>query len=379
MQLKTYLFNNGEWNEKLDKNLDSSKTLVIVFGSINISKIKKGLDDILSCYSNSTIIGCSTAGEIYQSEVFDDSISISVIHFEKSRFRVVTKEVKEEDSFKTGKEIVNELKEDDLKSIFILSNVLSVNGSELTKGINENLPKNCAVTGGLAGDGVNFNKTWIIVDNQFVENYICIVGLYGDSLRVNYGCKSGWRRFGIDRKVTHSFDNILYSLDNKPALELYKKFLGRKSLSESTLNFPLMVFEDGQKEAKFRAIKAINEENSSIILAGNIPQNSIVSFAMAKFDDLINGAEEASEQIYKGYNNKEVALCLGVSCIARRVVLKQQVEDELEAIVDTLGKNVSTVGFYSYGEFSKGKSDYCDFHNQTMALTLIYEVLDDNK
>ncbi len=375
MELKTYLFTNGNWNEELDKNLDSYNTIVFVFGSINLEKIQKGLDELFTCYSSSTIVGCSTAGEIHGAEVFDDSISISVVKFEKGRFQLVTKKVKEDDSFEIGKEIMTELTQDSLKSVFILSNVLSINGSELIKGINENLPKNCSVSGGLAGNGVEFNKTWMIIDSKLVENYICAVGLYGDDLHVNNGCKCGWRRFGIDRKVTHSYDNVLYSLNNKPALELYKRFLGdkAKSLPSSALNFPLMLLEDGDIEPKFRAIKAIDEENNSIILAGNIPQNSTVSFAIANFDDLIDGAQGAAEQLHYGYSNEQEALCIGVSCVARRVVLKQQIEDELEVVVDTLGKNVSTVGFYSYGEFSKSRSGSCSFHNQTMTLTLIYE------
>ena len=375
MKLKTYLFHSGRWNEKLDASLDSKDTLVFVFGSVNLNAIQIGLENIFNCYKNSTIVGCSTAGEIYGSELYDDSISISVICFEKSRFRLVTKKVNEDDSFIVGRDIASELKEDKLKSIFILSNVLSINGSELAKGLNVGLPKSCSVNGGLAGNGIEFNKTWMIVKNKLVEDYICAVGLYGDDLYVNYGCKCGWRRFGIDRKVTHSYDNVLYSLNNKPALELYKRFLGDKAklLPSSALNFPLMLLEDGEKEAKFRAIKAIDEQNNSIILAGNIPQNSTVSFAIANFDDLIDGAQGAAEQLHVGYDNEQEALCIGVSCVARRVVLKQQIEDELEVVVDTLGNNVSTIGFYSYGEFSQSKSGYCSFHNQTMTLTLIYE------
>jgi len=375
MKLKTYLYSGGHWNKTLDANLDSKNTLVFVFGSINLEYIKDGLENIFSCYPKSTIIGCSTAGEIYGAEVYDNSLSISVAYFEKSTFKLVYKKVQEANSFDIGCEIVDKLQEDKLKSIFILSNVLSINGSELIKGINEKLSKECSLGGGLAGNGIEFNKTWIIIENKLVENYICSVGFYGDDVHINYACKSGWRRFGIDRKVTHSYDNVLFSLNNKPALELYKRFLGDKAklLPASALNFPLMLVENGDSEPKFRAIKAIDEENNSIILAGNIPQNSTVSFAIANFDDLIDGAQNAAEKLHHGYTNEQEALCIGVSCVARRVVLKQQVEDELEVLVDTIGENVSTIGFYSYGEFSKSRSGFCSFHNQTMTLTLIYE------
>ncbi len=375
MKLETYLFSDGSWDRELDFSLDSKSTLVFVFGSIHIDDIQTGLDDIFNSFKKATIVGCSTAGEIYNTEVFDNSISISVIKLEKSRFKVISKKAKEDYSYELGKEIVHELIEDDLKSIFILSNVLSINGSELTKGINVNLPDSCSVSGGLAGNGVEFNRTWIIVDGKLVEDYICAVGLYGDSLHIEYGCKCGWRRFGIDRKVTHSCDNVLYTLNNKPALEIYKRFLGEKakSLPSSALNFPIMLIEEGFLEPKFRAVKAVDEVSNSITLAGNIPQNSLVSFAVANFDDIIDGAQIAAEELCNDLQNDKEALCIGISCVARRVVLKQHIEDELEVVVDTMGDKVSMVGFYSYGEFSKSKSGNCSFHNQTMTLTLIYE------
>ncbi len=375
MKIKTYLYSDNSWNEELDKNLDSQNTIVIVFGSINLEKIYNGLKDLFNIYRDSTIIGCSSGGEIYGSEVYDDTISVAVSYFEKSSFKLISREAKEDESFEIGQSISSELEVEDLKSIFILSNVLGVNGSELMRGVNISIAESCAVSGGLAGDGVEFNKTWLLVDNNLVDNYVCVVGFYGKDLHVNYGCKCGWRRFGIDRKVTHSVDNVLYTLDNKPALELYKRYLGEyaSSLPASALYFPLMIHSDGKKEAKFRAIKAIDEQNNSIVLAGSIPQNSIVSFAIANFDEIISSAEEAAMQLKDGYDNQE-ALCLGISCVARRVVLKQQTEDELEVVVDTLGKNVSMVGFYSFGEFSRSKNDgCCDFHNQTMALSLMYE------
>lgn len=376
MQIQTYLFTQDSWDNPLDGSLDSSQTLVIVFGSTKISSIQKGIDDILNSYPKATIIGCSTSGEIYGSEVFDDSLSVAVARFNKSTFKLIVKDLQEKDSFEVGKNIVDELRHDELKSIFLLCDTLSVDGSELSRGLNENLPKECAISGGLAGDGVEFNKTWIIVDGAIVKKNISAIGLYGKDLKVHYGCKCGWSRFGIERKVTSAKGNVLYTLDNKPALELYKRYLGSfaSELPTSALHFPLMILKDGESDPKLRAIRAIDEENDSIILAGSIKEKSIVSFAKANFDELIDGAQEAAELTRLGYENKESALCIAVSCIARRNVLKQNAEDELEVVVDTLGANVSIIGFYSFGEFSKSQAGCCDFHNQSISLTMIYEV-----
>ncbi len=375
MQIKTYLFKEKIWDAVLDGSMDSENTLVIVFGSTNISSVKDGIDDIVTTFPMATIIGSSTSGEIYGSEIFDNSLSVAVARFSKSSFKVIVKEISENNSYEVGKEIVDKLQRDDLKSIFVLSDVLSVNGSELTKGLSIDISNDCVIAGGLAGDGVDFSKTWIMLNGRLMKKHICAVGFYGSDLHIHYGCKCGWKRFGLDRKVTCSKDNILYTLDNKPALELYKRYLGEHAsgLPASGLYFPLMLLEEGYAEPKLRAIKAIDEEENSIILAGSIPQNSMVSFAKANLDELIDGAQEAAESLAQGYDGKQNALCIGISCIARKIVLKQEAEDEIEVVNDTLGPNVSTIGFYSYGEISRLSSGGCDFHNQTMTLMLIYE------
>ena len=376
MEVKTYLFRNNAWNGSLDASMDSKNTLIILFGTKNISKISNAIENLIEAYPNSTLVGSSTSGEIYGNEIFNDSLSVAVLKFEKSNFRTIVKSIDEENSYEAGESIVDELLDDNLKSIFILSNALNVNGSELTRGLNKNIPNECVIAGGLAGDGIEFGKTWIMHDSKLINKDICAVGFYGDHLHINYGCKCGWRRFGLDRKVTHSENNILYTLDNKPALELYKKYLGEHAskLPVSGLHFPLMLLENGANEPKLRAIKAIDEKNNAIILSANIPQNSIVSIAKANLDDLIDGAQEAAENLKIGYDANQKALCIGISCIARKIVLKQEAEDEIEVVNDVLGENVSTIGFYSYGEISTKTTGGCDFHNQTMTLMLIHEI-----
>ncbi|DAB30576.1 MAG TPA: hypothetical protein CFH84_03270 [Sulfurimonas sp. UBA12504] len=375
MQIKTYLYMDKKWSEPLDVSMDSSNTLVVVFGSTDIVSIQEGLDTLILLYKNATIMGCSTSGEIYKNEVYDASLSVAVVKFEKSTFKLVVEELEEENSFEIGKKILDTLRGDELKSIFLLCDAQNIDGSQLSRGLNEDLPLECAITGGLAGDGVAFNKTWIIVNSKIVKKYISAVGLYGKDLRVHYGCKCGWSRFGVERRVTSIKGNTLYTLDNKPALELYKTYLGiyASELPAAALHFPLMLLQDGDSDAKLRAIRAIDEENDSIILAGSIKQESIVSFAKANFDELIDGAQEAAELVSIGYDKEIPALCIAVSCIARRNVLKQNAEDELEVVVDTLGTNVATIGFYSFGEFSKSQAGCCDFHNQSISLTMIYE------
>jgi len=377
MQLNYYTYLEGKWSAPLDADLDTQNTLVILFGASQTILVQTALSDLKNTFTTSTIIGASSAGEIAQDEIQEGSLVVAILCFEESRIQLVVQKVQgAEESFDVGKSIANALCRDDLKSIFLLSDGLSVNGSQLTKGLNERLPENIIVTGGLAADGDRFKSTWVIVDGEAVSGYVTAVGLYGKLLHVEDASRGGWDKLGISRKVTRAKDNVLYELDYQPALAIYKRYLGDKAseLPASGLLFPLELLENTESEAStVRTILAVNEEENSITFAGDIPEGSEVALMKANFDRLIDGASQAAESIQlQGYHN-EPLLNIAISCVGRRLVLKQRTEDELEAVLEALPSQTRQIGFYSYGEISPLASGRCDLHNQTMTLTLIWE------
>jgi len=365
------------WSDSFDTSLDSANTLVIVFATSKIDLIKTPLNKLFKTFKNSKIIGASTAGEILKTELKQNSIVVAVIKFETTTIKLITQRIDSmSDSFKSGVSISKKLISKKLRAIFVLSEGLKVNGSQLTNGIASILPKNIVVTGGLAGDGSDFKNTWIIANTEIATHYITAIGFYGDNFHVGYGSEGGWDRLGIGRIVTKSKDNILYELDSQPALELYKKYLGDKGkeLPASGLLFPLEIKTDSQtKETKVRTILAINEEQNSITFAGDIPQGSYVTLMKANFDRLIDGATKAANLVNLDNYKDENIICIAISCVGRHLVLKQRTEEELEATLDMLPPKTKQIGFYSYGEISPLSSGKCDLHNQTMTLTLIWE------
>jgi len=376
MQLANYTYENS-WNTPLDSSLDSLQTLIIVFGSSNVDTVKKPLEELIRSFPLATVIGASSAGEIFQDELLENALVASVICFENTSIRLALHAVTvPEDSFEKGAAIAKTLLEDDLKSIFILSDGLNVNGSQLTKGINTALPQDIIVTGGLAGDDDRFEQTWVIVEGKPLANYITAVGLYGEHIHIGHGSKGGWDRLGMARKVTRSHNNVLYELDGQPALDIYKRYLGEKAdgLPATGLLFPLELNEkDSVEESKVRTILAVDEEERSITFAGDIPEESSVTLMKANFDRLIDGASEAAEMVMLEDYRDEPLLSVAISCVGRRLVLKQRTEDELEVVLESLPPQTKQIGFYSYGEISPLASGSCDLHNQTMTMTLIWE------
>ncbi len=376
MKLTTYSFNTA-WDKPFDKGLNSDKSLVIVFASAKKSLIQKPLNEIVKHFCNATIIGASTAGEILQDELLGDSVVVAVMNFNSTRIKKISEPLSNmQHSFKSGQKIATELQEDDLKAIFLLSDGLNVNGSQLTAGIASKIPKDIVVTGGLAGDDDRFEKSWVIVDGEMRDSFITGVGLYGEDIHVSHGSKGGWDILGIERLVTKAKDNILYELDSQPALEIYKSYLGEQAskLPASGLLFPLQLKANSDStESKVRTILAVNEEEQSITFAGDVPEGSYVTLMKANFDRLIDGATNAAKNISLGSYKDEDILSIAISCIGRKLVLKQRVEEELEATLEVLPPKTKQIGFYSYGEISPLASGVCDLHNQTMTLTLIWE------
>ncbi len=376
MLLKNYIYQNG-WSEPLDGSMDSENTLLILFGSSEKDLVTQPIKELQETFPQSVIIGSSTAGEIYMDEIKENSLVVGVLQFHSTQLKLVTKFLNTpQDSFSAGADIATSLSDEALQSIFVLSDGLNVNGSQLTNGMNSVLDNTVIVNGGLAGDGDRFESTWIVVEGKIKSKYISAVGFYGQQIQVGHAFKGGWDKFGIQRRVTRSVDNILYELDDKPALDIYKTYLGDKAkeLPASGLLFPLELQEDQESDVRtVRTILAVNEEDKSITFAGDIPQGSTVSLMKANHDRLIDGAYNASKKIDLSHYNNEELLCIAISCIGRKLVLKQRVEDELEMTLENLPVKAKQIGFYSYGEISPISSGQCDLHNQTMTLTVIWE------
>jgi len=376
MKISTYCY-DGSWDCNFKEVSDISKALVILFGSAKKDLIETPLAQVIEFYKGIPIVGSSTCGEIYQDAIISEGLVVSVIEFNTTLVKTLNLKIENsEDSFKYGSEIATLLNEDNLKAIFILSDGLNINGSQLTDGISSSVDENVVVTGGLAGDDDRFNETWTLVNNRAVSGYVTAFGLYGDHIEIGYGSKGGWDQLGIQRLVTKSVNNVLYELDSQPALALYKQYLGekQKDLPSSGLLFPLeLKMTQNSEDSKVRTILGIDEEQQSITFAGDIPEGSYVTLMKSNPDRLIDGAYDAAQKILlNNYNNEDI-LTIAISCIGRRLVLKQRVEEELEATLEVLPKNTKQIGFYSYGEISPLLSGKCDLHNQTMTLTTIWE------
>lgn len=350
--------------------------LVLLFGSTRLLSERKGLSQIREVYPKAHILGCSTSGEICGVEVSDDTLVCTAAFFERTQLKGTSVKVENAaDSFAAGQKLAGALETKGLVHVFVISDGLKVNGSELVKGLVQNLPSTVSVTGGLSGDGDRFQKTLVLWDGEPEPDTIAAVGFYGDSLKVGCGSLGGWDPFGPERQITKSKGNVLFQLDGKSALELYKNYLGdhAKDLPASGLLFPLSLRPKEGEAGVVRTILSIDEKEQSLTFAGDVPEGSYAQLMKANFDRLIDGAVGAAKTSYHAIGaSPELAVL--ISCVGRKLVLKQRIEEEVEGVRDIMGNRTVLTGFYSYGEISPFTPNAkCELHNQTMTITTFSE------
>lgn len=349
--------------------------LVLVFGD-RASLVNPRLgQDLATHWPDATILGCSTAGQISGTEVFDTGVVATAVRFEHTQVRAATAPVTAADSAAAGAALAQALAAPDLVHIIVISEGLDINGEALVRGLGEKLPAGVSVTGGLSADGEQFQETAVLFGGTPRKNTVAAVGLYGSRLKVGYGSLGGWDSFGPERQITKSTGNVLYELDGQSALALYKRYLGEHAsdLPASGLLFPLSLRTRDASAPVVRTILSVNEAEQSLTFAGNVPVGGYVRLMKANFDRLIDGAVGAG-RISAEALGRPVDLALLISCVGRRMVLRQRIEEEVEGVRDIVGPAAVITGFYSYGEISPfTPKARCELHNQTMTVTTLAE------
>jgi hypothetical protein len=365
------------WSVPALPDLDSEQTLILLFGAPEYIDHQEPFKMLTDAYPKSNIIGCSSAGEILEDSVADGSVVVAAVRFHHTDLKTASATVSNDhSSFQAGKALASHLLADDLKGVFLLSPGTEVNGSELVKGLNSVIPASVPITGGLAADGGRFEKTWTILDGMLQEEVVVAVGFYGERIKFGYGSGGGWDIFGPERRVTQSTGNVLYALDDKPALTLYKSYLGERAsgLPATALLFPLAIRSVNPNGREVvRTILAIDEQQQSMTFAGDIPTGSMAQLMKANVDRLIDGALLAAEHARPLNETGSPLLCIAVSCVGRRFVMSSRTDEELEITLETMPGRTQQIGFYSYGEIAPFDDLPTDLHNQTMTLTTLSE------
>jgi len=367
------------WADDFDQPADAD--LVLYFGPRAMLAETAHFTALRARFPDAQILGCSTGGQMTDGDVSDRTLTALALDFATTPLRLAQAPVDEpEQSRQAGAEIGGALAAPDLAGIFILSDGLHVNGSALVEGVTSVVGPHVPVSGGLAGDGADFTETLVGCNGQPASRTVAAVGFYGDAIRFGHGSAGGWDVFGPKRKISKSKGNLLLEVDGKPALDLYKLYLGpedSQKLPGSALLFPMRIFDPKHPEhGVVRTVLAVDEAAGSLTFAGDMPSGWTAQLMRGSFSRLCAGAAEATHhaaaELQLAAETQSAAIL--VSCIGRRLLMGQRIDEEIEAAIAELPDQCQLVGFYSYGEISPHDvSGRAQLHNQTMTVTLLSE------
>lgn len=352
-----------------------------------------GIDGLLArlraAWPDAVIAGCSSAGEIAGALVYDGRCVLTALSFEHTAVRAAAGVLATmADSAAAGAALAAQLPHRGLAAVLLLGVGVAVNGSALVAAFEQGLPPGVPVSGGLAADGGAFSRTWTIGPGGRADDQVVAVGLYGERLALGHGSFGGWQPFGPARKITRAAGNVLHQLDGERALDIYRRYLGdyAAGLPASGLLFPFELQGGAQQSSSpqsagvIRTILGMDEADGSLVLAGDVPVDGYLRLMHADTERLIDGAETAARRALAAAARAPAPagerLAILVSCVGRRLVMGDRIDEEVEAVAAVLGGVPGGVltGFYSNGEIAAPAPGAPSLlHNQTMTITLLGE------
>jgi len=349
-------------------------TVAIVFCSV-----KHNLDELSTLFNkyNISLFGSSSSGEIMQDEIYERSIVVMLMDIKKENFEISIDEVGNSTIKDISKNIVvRAFNKFDKPAIVVVASGLDTDGEEIVETIRNNAKKSIPIYGGLAGDDLKMEETFVFSNNKVVnKGLICFI-VDTDKINITGRATSGWETIGVETIITKSEGNIVYSIDNQPALDFFIKYynidldVNNKTdvVRKIGVKYPLQLLRANGTRV-LRAPLYANPRDKSLIFAGRVPQNSKVTFSVPPTFEVI---EKTINNIKKlKQSNPNVDAMIMFSCAARKIALGPLMEDEIGGVRSIW--NSLQIGFFTYGEIGSSKDNIPDFHNETCSIVLLEE------
>ena len=370
MRTVSHVFQNSKtFASFLKKNSipkNSVEVLLQVFTGKPDKKYVESLrKTLVSLLPKASIIGATTAGEIYESEILENKTVISVTVFEKTRLKTVAISHRsgKDQSFSTGQTVAKKIVTPSTKVIICFGEGISTNGEDLMKGIEKENPK-IIVSGGLAGDNMKLKQTYVFTEKKVISRGVVAVALCNSSLIVNTAYNFDWKNIGKQLTITKAEKNRLYEIDHTPIVEIYRKYLGdavANRLPVAGIEFPLVLNRNNIKIARAVLVK---NKDKSLSLAGNVDEGEKVQFGYGNVEMILH----SSRKLHRKFQSCPIESIFIYSCCARQIFMGSSIVRETAP----LSQLAPTTGFFTYGEFLHGENAN-ELLNETMTVLAISE------
>jgi hypothetical protein len=356
--------------------LDGFKpTLAIVFLSFSQDRetVCKMLDD-----AGITIFGATTAGEFISREIEEGSIVMMLLDINPAYYKVLFLETGESTTLENATQLGAEAKKVFSKPAFIIATGwLQTDGEQIVQGIEEGFGAEVTIVGGMAGDNLALKGPIVFTNHQSSVNGIVAIIIDEDKIDIKGIATCGWQAVGTTKTVTKSNGNIVYTIDDKPALDIVMKYLGvdidldsgKDVVTHIGAYYPLQLERENVPSVMRTAMFA-NKEDRSLICAGKVPQGSKVRFSLPPDFDVIDIVVAECTEL-KNENQASADAVIMFSCISRHLSFGIMIGEEIERVQKVWGAPM--VGFFCYGEFGKSKKGKHEFHNNTCCVVALKE------
>ncbi len=356
--------------------------LALVFSSVDFAhpNVLKTIDNLL--LGAVPVLGCSSLAIISNQGVFKHGLIVMLLGFpEGVHYNIAAvKEISAKSVAGAGEELGEKLLygfqgvRRDISVIF--SDGLLQDGSGLISGLQTKLGYSFPLVGASASDNLAFQKTYLYFKQEILHDAACGV-LFGGKLSFGLGVKHGWKPLGKPRHATKTKDNIVYEINDAPAVKIYEEYLAkdisevRKDLKRISIFYPIGIYLPGEEEYLLRNILSI-EDDGSLVFQGNVPRDSRIRLMVGAKEACLSATQQAVDDVKRGLAGQAINFALVFDSISRYMLLGRQANKELEIIKEGLGKDTPLIGLYTYGEQAPLRAtSYLGktyFHNQTITI-----------
>lgn len=367
---------------------DSSPDLTVVFASVSFDQ-KELVRGVRDANGKKPLVGCTDAGEIINDGPNQKSVAVMVIKSDVIKFttglgRNVKTGVRE-----AGRAAAEQVKskDPDIKAFIMLPDVLTGNGAEIVRGVLDVLGTHFPVVGGAPGDDFLFEKTYEYLDDEVASGAVTGIGLSG-KFSMGIGVRHGWIPIGLPMIVTKSEGAVVHEIDGRPAISVYQDYFGEKAealkkepLARMAITYPLGIKVPEMDEYLIRDPITVDEKGS-ITCAAEIPEGAEIRLMIGSKEKAVEAAREAAGHLMKEFvtDKAKPKFILMFNCIAREKLFSQKAKEEIDAVMEIIGKEVPLLGFYTYGEQAPINGEYRDrekcnprFYNETVVIFAVGE------
>lgn len=324
-----------------------------------------------------SIFGATTFAEFTEQDAENKGIAVLLLDINPAYFKIVLKDNEEGEGYETGCHIGQTGKMTFANPAFIISSAnYKIHGAKIIQGMVEKAGADVTIVGGKAGEIINMEGK-VFTNTQSGDNAVISLILDQDKITLKGMAASGWKPAGAEKKITHCIGPWIYTIDDQPAFDIVKKFLGtdiledmnKEGIVKLNIIYPLQLYRQGGSPYMLPILFA-NTEDHSVMLAEAVPEGSLFRFSMPPDFDVIDMVIKSSLEVKEKEMPDADALVI-FSCIGRLGSLGPMASKEIEGLAETW--NSPMIGLYSLGEFGRVENGNTEFHGTTVSWVALKE------